>query len=103
MARPAAPASIHAAPGEIDRLVLLAPMAIQTPEKIRGVKLFILSRDDLGPGEKPRLPKIREQFERAPEPKEWVVLEGSAHAQALFETDQGERLMGEILRFLGKP
>jgi acetyl esterase/lipase len=99
----AAEASIHAASGEIDRLVLLAPMAIQTPEKIRGEKLYILSRDDLGPGDKPRLPKIREQFERVPEPKEWIVLEGAAHAQALFETDQGERLMGEIVRFLRKP
>jgi hypothetical protein len=28
------------------------------------------------------------------------VLEGSAHAQFLFDTDQGERVMREILRFL---
>jgi hypothetical protein len=29
-----------------------------------------------------------------------LVLEGSAHAQFIFATDQGERLMAEILRFL---
>ena len=51
----------------------------------------------------PRLIAIREQFERAPEPKELVVLEGSAHAQFLFQTDQADRLMREILRFLSAP
>jgi hypothetical protein len=30
------------------------------------------------------------------------VLEGSAHAQYLFETDQGRRVMREILRWLGQ-
>ena len=51
----------------------------------------------------PRLLKIREQYERAPPPKELLVLEGSAHAQFIFETEQGERLMREILRFLSEP
>jgi hypothetical protein len=46
------------------------------------------------------LPRIKAQYEKAPEPKKLVVLEGSAHAQYLFETDQGERVMGEILRWL---
>jgi len=36
-------------------------------------------------------------------PKELNVLEGSAHAQFIFATDQGERLMREILRFLSTP
>ncbi len=100
----AADASIAAKPGEIDRVVLLAGASYDGPsEKMKGRKLFILARDDLGPGDKPRLPMIRERFERAPEPKEWVVLEGSAHAQFLFETDQGERLLREILRFLSAP
>ena len=47
-----------------------------------------------------RLPKIRKQYEGAPEPKEFLLLEGSAHAQFLFDTDQGDRLMRAILRFL---
>jgi hypothetical protein len=89
--------------GEIDRVVLLAHGACGPPEKLKARKLFIVSRDDLGPGDKPRLPKIRAQFEKAPEPKELVILEGSAHAQFIFQTDQGERLMNEILRFLSAP
>ena len=97
----AAQASIEAAPGVIDRLVLLAHMPIATPEKIKGQKLFIVARNDIGSGDKPRLPKIKEQYEKAPGPKELIVLEGSAHAQFLFETDQRERLMREIVRFLG--
>jgi len=36
-------------------------------------------------------------------PKELVILDGSAHAQFLFATDQGARLMREILRFLSQP
>jgi len=36
----------------------------------------------------------------APEPKELMILQGSAHAQFLFQTDQGERLMKRILEFL---
>jgi dienelactone hydrolase len=87
------------APGEIDRLVILAGV-VDEPEKLTGRKLFILSRDDVRGGGILRLPEIRDQYERAPEPKELVVLEGSAHAQFIFETDQSERLMNEILRFL---
>ena len=34
---------------------------------------------------------------------ELVVLEGSAHAQFVFQTDQADRLMREILRFLSAP
>jgi hypothetical protein len=51
----------------------------------------------------PRLPKIRAQYEKAPKPKELIILEGSAHAQFLFQTSQGERVMREMLRFLSAP
>jgi hypothetical protein len=51
-------------------------------------------------GNNPRLPKIRQQYEKTSDPKELVILEGSAHAQLIFAMDQGERLMREILRFL---
>jgi pimeloyl-ACP methyl ester carboxylesterase len=94
----AAEAAIEA-PGEIDRLVLLAHSPIEKPEQLKGRKLFILTRDDANAAGL-RLPRIRDQFERAPEPKELVILEGSAHAQFIFETDQAARLMREILRFL---
>jgi hypothetical protein len=61
--------------------------------------LFIVARDDAS-ADGPRLPRIREQYEKAPQPKELIVLDGSAHARYLFQTDQGERVMQEILRFL---
>ena len=100
----AAEASVAAGPGEIDRLILIAHSPIDSPEGMKGRKLFILTRDDYsGDNKIPRLPRIREQFERAPGPKEMIILEGSAHAQLIFETDQGERLLREILRFISAP
>jgi hypothetical protein len=54
-------------------------------------------------GEGPRLPRISDHYARAPEPKKLVVLEGSAHAQFIFDTDQGPLLMREMLRFLSEP
>ena len=99
----AAQAAVEAAPGEIGRIVLLAHGAIDEPERMKGRKLFITSRGDLNSRGIPRLEKIREQYERAPDPKELLILEGSAHAQFIFETEQGERLMREILRFLSEP
>jgi pimeloyl-ACP methyl ester carboxylesterase len=92
-----------AEPGEIDRVVLLAHGAYGPPEKLRARKLFIVARDDLGPGDQPRLARIRAQYDKAPGPKQLVILDGSAHAQFIFQTDQGGRLMHEILRFLSEP
>ena len=68
-------------------------------DKLKSSTLFIVARDDAS-GDGPRLPGIREQYEKAPEPKKLIILDGSAHAQFLFQTDQGERVMREILRFL---
>ena len=96
----AARAAMDAPPGAIDAVVLLAHMLIDAPEHVRGRKLFIVARDDRGGNDAPRLPGIRVQYERAPGPKELIVVEGSAHAQALFDTAEGPRLMREILRFL---
>lgn len=99
----AAQAAVEAAPGEIDRIVLLAHSSIDHPDRMSGRKLFIVARDDPSSSGAPRLVKIREQYENAPEPKELIILEGTAHAQFLFETDQADRLMREILRFLSEP
>lgn len=68
-------------------------------EKLKSPSLFIVARNDTS-GEGPRLPGIRSQFGKAPEPKKLIVLEGSAHAQYLFQTDQSERVMKEILQWL---
>lgn len=99
----AALAAVEASPGAIDRLVLLAATPIATPERLGGRKLFIVSRGDTTASGVPRLVAIRRQYDLAPEPKELVVLEGTAHAQLIFPTDQGKRLLAEILRFLSAP
>jgi esterase/lipase len=93
----------EAEPSEIDRVVLLAAGAYTTLTRTTGRKLYIISRDDVMGENTPRLPAIREQYDKARGPKELVLLEGSAHAQFIFQTDQGERLMREILRFLSEP
>jgi dienelactone hydrolase len=99
----AADAAIAAGPGEIDRLVLLGATASGPPEKLAGRKLFIVSRGDTRGDGLVRLDQIREHFEAAPQPKELLVLEGTAHAQDLFATDQGEGLLCEIVQFLSEP
>lgn len=98
----AADAVSHAARGEIDRLVILAAFPGATPEKLSGRKLQIIARDDAD-GSGARLPRIEKEWAKVPEPKELIVLEGSAHAQFLFQSDQGERVMQDILRFLSAP
>jgi len=95
----AANAAIQADPGEIDRVVLLAAAPGDQPEKFKVPKLLIIARDDAN-DDGPRLPKIRPEWEKVPKPKELIILDGSAHAQFLFQTNQGDRVMREILRFL---
>lgn len=92
-------ASIASKPGEIDRVVFLGAAPNLPAGKLKCASLFIVARDDANEAG-PRLPRIRAQYEKAPEPKELIILDGSAHAQFLFETDQAQRVMREILRFL---
>ena len=98
----AADASVEA-PGEISRLVLLGSQAGKAPARLVVPKLFIVARNDTTASGTPRLVRIREQYAAAPEPKELLVLEGSAHAQANFQTDQGPAVMRELLQFLSQP
>jgi len=92
-------ASIASQPGEIDRVVFLGAYPNGPADKLKCTSLFIVARDDANE-DGPRLPRIREQYERAPQPKALIILDGSAHAQFLFQTDQGERVMREIVQFL---
>ena len=92
-------ASIASRPGQIDRLVFLGGSPNGPAEKLKSASLFIVARDDSN-DDGPRLPRIQEQYKNAPEPKALIILEGSAHAQYLFQTDQAERVMREILKFL---
>ncbi|MGA9588167.1 MAG: alpha/beta fold hydrolase [Terracidiphilus sp.] len=92
-------ASITSRPGEIDRIVMLGAAPNLPAEKLKSPALFIVAREDTS-GDGPRLPGIRAQYEKAPQPKKLVVLPGSAHAQFLFQTGQGARVMKEILTWL---
>jgi pimeloyl-ACP methyl ester carboxylesterase len=92
-------ASIASQPGEIDRVVFLGAHPNGPAEKLKCASLFIVARDDANE-DGPRLPKIQEQYQLAPEPKTLIILDGSAHAQFLFQTNQADRVMREILHFL---
>jgi pimeloyl-ACP methyl ester carboxylesterase len=92
-------ASIDSRPGEIDRIVMLGAAPDLPADKLKSPALFIVARDDSS-GDSLRLPGIRAQYKKAPQPKKLVILEGSAHAQYLFQTDQADRVMREILSWL---
>jgi pimeloyl-ACP methyl ester carboxylesterase len=89
-------------PGEIDRIVFLGAAPNLSADKLTCRSLFIVAGDDAS-ADGPRLPGIRAQYERAPNPKALIVLDGSAHAQFLFQTRQRARVMREIIRFLSAP
>lgn len=80
--------------------VLLAHGPIDAGEQLAGRKLFVVAREDAYGSGTLRLPGIRAEFERAPEPKQWLELEGAEHAQALFDGTQGPALRAAILEFL---
>jgi len=96
-------ASIRSAPSEIDRVVMLGGAPNLPADGLKSRTLFLVARDDSEGGGHLRLPEIRAQYEKAPQPKELIVVDGSAHAQFLFQTEQGARVMREIVRFLSAP
>jgi pimeloyl-ACP methyl ester carboxylesterase len=98
----AADASIASHSGEIDRLILLAAKGNGPAERIKVPLLIIMARDDAN-ADGLRLPHIRIWFDKVPQQKELIVLDGSAHAQFLFQTDQADRVMKEVFRFLKEP
>ena len=87
-------------PGEIDRIVFLAHGAFGPPQALKVKKFFVVAKDDMGPGNVHRLNRIQIQYDQSPDPKELLVLDGDAHAQFLFETNQADRLLQAILKFL---
>ncbi len=95
-------ASIKSEPGEIDRVVMLGGAPNLPADGLKSRSLFIVAREDSS-GSGLRLPAIQAQYEKAPQPKQLILLDGSAHAQFLFQTDQKTRVMQEILRFLSAP
>ena len=95
-----AEAAALAGAGEVEAIVLLGSTGGRSPEKIPGRKLVIATKDDADGSGTLRLPKIRAAYEKMTPAKEILVLEGSAHAQYLFDTAEGERVTREILEFL---
>ena len=91
----AARAAVLVEPGVIDRLVLLAPAPIPKPAQMHAERIvYIVAEGD------PSIDSTRQLYERAPEPKELVILPGEAHAQHLFETEQSEALIEAIVAAL---
>ena len=90
----AAEGATRTAPGDIDRVILLSPVPITEPERLRGPLLFITSEKE------PMAARVTEQYQRAPQPKQLVLLPGIAHALHIFATDQAERLKMAVIEFL---
>ena len=93
-------ANVRSAPGTLARVVFLGSAGGDEPEKLTGRKLFVVAREDRNGS---RLPGIEAHYAKAREPKKLVILEGTAHAQVLFETTEGPRLLNEIVSFLKEP
>ena len=99
----AADAVAAAKSGEIKNLVTLGGLSgNRSAEKINVPLLVITTRDDAN-ADGPRLPRIQAAYDKVPgKKKELVILEGSAHAQFMFDTDQGDKVMEMIVQFLSK-
>jgi pimeloyl-ACP methyl ester carboxylesterase len=94
-------AEAQSATGLFDKMVFLGSEGGDHPEKLRGGKLFIVARDDSN-GSGPRLPSITRHYNQAPDPKQLIVIDGSAHAQFLFPTPEGPHLLRLLLDFLAQ-
>jgi alpha-beta hydrolase superfamily lysophospholipase len=96
-----ADAVTEARPGEIDRLITLGGlMWNKSPEKVNVPLLVIITKDDAS-GSGPRLPGIQASFDKIPPGQKRIeILEGSAHAQAMFETNDSDLIMEMIIKFL---
>ena len=81
-------------PRVVDQLILLSVTG-KASGLGEGPKLFVASEGEGMAGE------VRRMAEEAPgDWNEALVLPGDAHAQAIFETEEGERLMQAILKRL---
>lgn len=92
----AAKAAIASTPGELNKLILLSPVPVQHPEKLQNNIFYIVSKNE------PMFTQIKTQYEKAAKPKRLLIIEGNAHAQHIFKTDQAETITQAILDFLKK-
>ena len=88
-------AATHAQAGEIAGLILLSPTPVSNPERMKaGSFLYIASESEAG------VATIKAQYQQAPDPKQLKLLKGSAHAQHVFKTAEGDTLTKTIIRFM---
>ena len=92
--RAAAKAVIHSSPGEINQLILLSPATVTEPEKLKGDILYIASESET------IINAIKAQYQKTPEPKQLKLIEGKAHAQHIFKTQENTALNELIIHFL---
>ncbi len=85
-------------PGEIRRLILLSGVPISNPERMQAESILFIASE----GE-PMVQRVRDQYDRAADPKRLELLPGDAHAQHIFATDQAAELTALILEFLSAP
>ena len=91
----AAQAAVVVGEGEIDRLILMAPVAIPKPDEMHANRILYISAEG-----DPSVDRTRAQYERAPQPKSLEILPGDAHAQHIFKTDQADALVELVVAAL---
>ena len=90
-----ASASSQRAAGDLSRVVLISPVSLDKPERMRGSKLVVVSQE-----ERRIVRRLLPQFARLREPKTWKEFPGSAHGQNLFASEHGDELTELISAFL---
>ena len=79
---------------EIKQLILLSPATFTNPENLQGDILYIASENEA------IINTIKTQFKKTPTPKQLKLIEGKAHAQHIFKTQQKTALTELIIHFL---
>ncbi len=92
----AAQAAVGVEAGHLYKLILLAPARVISSSRLKGDKLFVVSKGD------GLHSSVVKAFELASDPKRLVVLKGSSHAQHIFKTRRADGLTSEILDFLSE-
>ena len=87
-------AAILSKEGYIQKLVLLSPPTVEGVEKAKGKKLFIASKDEA------LVSEVKKMFIKASGTKELKLINGSAHAQHIFNTEHKKELEDVIIKFL---
>lgn len=99
----AADAAAALATGAVDCLVLLSSAGGARPDQVKARKILVVAaRDDQRSAGERRWPNIEAGYKRVPVPKSVLLLEGTAHAQAIFDTPDGDAVTAAILQFLSE-